>query len=283
MHSSTYTAIIFSVVGLAIAAGASFVGAFLVQRFKTVSYLTSLLGLQYGFVRRRYEADYQLADDGSSIARITEVIRAINVPVSGVEHYSQILTERPNDTKSFAVESVSVRKSSGNSSEGRVIPKPTLVTPKRLYYQLLFEPTLKPKEEIEYSFDVIGPPNTFALSEDELFTRKLPYDFVSMKIAYPTEEFVMTIRFPLSLRAEDVAFDVWLGDARLRLENEYRRLKHEGCLKSERLDSGQVVRLVVKYPILDLKYVITWRPTKLDQLQPKSISLYMAKLPPEDV
>ncbi len=267
MHSSAYSAaLLIFTVGLASAAGASFIATFLVRRFKTVSYLTSLLGEQYGFLRRRYEAEYRISADGASRALITEMIRAINVDVAGVEHYSQILTKRDAGLEPFAIKSVSVKSPSGESMAGRVRAKPTLATSKRLYYQLLFEPNLKPKEEIQYSFEVAGPPSTFAVSENELFARKLPYDFVSMKIAYPTEEFLMTIRFPNEIRAEELSYDVWLGDARLRLENEYQRLRREECLKVERLDTGQVVRLIVKYPILDLKYVITWRPTKQEEL-----------------
>ena len=266
MHTSSMILLVLSV-GLTTAAGASFVAVVLARRFRTVSYLTNLLGQQYGFVRRHYQADYQVYTNGSYRAKISEVIKAITLAVSGVEHYSQILPERAQDIEPFIVRAIKTEKRGGSQSSIKVIAKPTLITPKKLFYQLLFEPQLQPKEEVEYSFEVVGPPSTFALSEDELFERKLPYDFVSMKIAYPTEKFVMTIQFPEDLRAEDISYDVWLGDARLRLENEYQRLKREiSSLKVERLDTGQVARLVVAYPILDLKYVITWRPTKREEL-----------------
>lgn len=269
MSHSTSTAsilILVTTVALTSAAGASFVAIFSARKYRSVRYLTDLLSQQYGFLRLKYEVFYDIASDGSSKSLITERIRAINIAVAGVEHYSQILTAREGGLAPFVVKPVRLKSEDPKQTSIQVLPKVTLSTEKHLYYQLLYEPMLKPGQEVEYSFEVMGSPRTFAVSQNELFERKLPFDFISMKIAYPTEKFVMKIRFSVDMRVEDLAFDVWLGDARLRLENEYERLKREGPLKFERLDGCQVAQLVVTYPILDLKYVITWRPTKRDEL-----------------
>jgi len=257
-------------VSLASLGGASFMTSFLSRRLRSVKYLTELLGQEYGFIRLRYEAKHIISGDGSSHTQMTEAIQAINSEVVGIEHYSQILTERPNQNVLFSVNTTQdyLRKNNGRdgkSADVKVKPTVTLATPRRLYYQLLYDPPLKPSEKVEYSYEVLEPPRSFAVSQAELIARKLPYDFISMKIAYPTAQFVMSIEFSGELRVEDITFDVWLGDGRLRSRNEFSRLQRKNALKVERLGDRQVVRFCVDYPVLDLKYVVTWRPSQVQR------------------
>lgn len=224
-----------------------------------MAYLCRLLGEQYGFVRTKYHTGYVIAEDGSATVTTLEAVKAINAELPGIEHYTAVITDPEHSLGSFQV------KVTGDSDQKdtRIIPKSILSTPNRLYYQLLFDPPVQPTNELEYIYTVMNPPRTFASSEEELLKRTLPYDYVSMKIAYPTQIFVMKITFPQEWLIEHLSFDVWMGDARLRLAKEYVRLKEEGALVLKYQNNTRVAELTVNYPILDLKYVITWHPSSI--------------------
>jgi len=244
-------------VSLASVSGTVYILSFVGRQFKTVGYLCQLLGEQYGFVRTKYHVGYEIGEDGSATVKTMEALRSINAPIQGVEHYTAVLTSLEDTLGKFRV-SLSERYS--GTSNIKVLPKLILSTPNRLYFQLLFEPSIMVGKELEYVYEVNNPPSTFVRSQEELVKRGLPYDYISMKIAYPTEEFAMKITFPLGLDIDQVSFDVWMGDARLRLDKEYQRLKNGAALIVRRQGQNQIAELVVKYPILDLKYAVTWRP-----------------------
>src|ERR1700693_4836340 len=245
----------------AMLAAFSYALALLSQRFRTISYLTELLGEQYGFVRTKCEVLYEIRDDGSSKTSHNEAFRAGKSELGGVEHYTAIITSPKNLTQDFRVSVKSAH------SEVQVIPKETLVTPTKLFYQLNFIPPLKPDRSIEYTYDVLGPPGMFLRSEEEVDARKLPYDYISMKIAYPTRRLKITIIFPPDWQIGYLDYDVWLGDSRLRVKKEYGRLDKANALSKERLDGSIVANLVVDYPVLDLKYAITWIPSPAQTTQ----------------
>lgn len=248
-------------IALGVGAGFSYVFSIVSQQFKTVAWLTRLLGEQYGFVRRKYEIDYDIRPDGSAHTVHMEEFKAINAELSGVEHYSGIVTEPASIQERFRLETKSGKS---NRSDVKITAKTTLVTPTRLHYQLLFSPAIRPGQTIEYSYEVDGPPGMYMTSEEEVLARNLPYDYISMKIGYPTEHLSMRVVFPPQIHIDRLAFDVWMGDARLRLKKEFARLESAGALKQERLGGNLVVHFVVDYPILDLKYAITWMPMKAD-------------------
>src|SRR5438105_14281494 len=102
----------------------------LAERFTTVSYLTKLLGQQYGFVRTKYLVNYRIERNGSSHVTVTEAFKAINEELPGVEHYTTIVTEPEHVRESFEL-SVDSKQAAPSGIE--IIPKPTMVTPTKLY------------------------------------------------------------------------------------------------------------------------------------------------------
>jgi hypothetical protein len=248
-------------VSLTSIAGASYVIYFLDRRLRTVSYLCKLLGEQYGFVRTKYHVGYRIKQDGSAAVSTLEAVRAINAELPGLEHYSAVLTNTKHPMGNF-----NVQMGASEPSNTKIVTKPVMNTSNRLYYQLRFEPPVKPGSEIEYIYSVDVPAGTFANSKEELAERQLPYDYLSMKIAYPTEKIAVKIVFPKEWLIDELGFDVWLGDARLRLEKEYSRLQKESALRVRRQDDIQIAEFTVTFPILDIKYAITWRPSCIKSL-----------------
>jgi hypothetical protein len=218
--------------------------------------LTQLLGEQYGFMRTKYQVIYEIGPDGSAHSVHTEVIRALNAKLPAIEHSTTITTEPENITGTFSVQTEAGKSKSGDV---RITKKLALSTPTRLYYQLMFTPKLKPGQSIEYSYEVQGPAGMFALNEGELRARNLPYDYISLKNSYPSKSLALTVVFPDEIRPLNLDIDVWMGDARLQLEKEFNRMKKAPALTEKRRSDGKlVVEFAVDYPILDLKYAITW-------------------------
>jgi len=222
-----------------------------------VEYLTQLLGEQYGFIRTKYHVVYEIGADGSAHSVHTEAIKALNDELPGIEHSTTITTEPENITGAF-----SVKTEAGQSQLGdvQITKKLTLSTPTRLYYQLMFSPQLKPNQTIEYSYEVRGPAGMFALNMDELESRKLPYDYVSLKNSYPSRRLSIAIVFPQEIRPEQLKVDVWMGDARLPFKKEINR--NAQALTTKRVEGKLVAEFAVDYPILDVKYAITWQPNQ---------------------
>ncbi len=225
--------------------------------FGTVKYLTRLLGQQYGFVRSVYEITYEIQADGSANINYRERFKVINGELSGVEHYTTIATS-PTDMKERFKVDAAVGQAKGQEIE--ILPKLILNAPNHLYYQLLFSPPLKRGLELEYTYKVQCPPKTFVRSSEELSERSLPFDYVSIEVAYPTEALVLKLIFfdnPV-----EIEYDVWMGDARLRLKKEFRRLDEIGAKTIERgSDQHLFAQLKVEYPVLGLQYALTWKPT----------------------
>jgi hypothetical protein len=237
----------------------SFMFSLRTQQYKTTSYLTHLLGRQYGFVRTKFVVRYVIGEDGSAQVSYNEAFVATNEELLGIEHWTRVSTD-PTLTRDFRLEI-----KSGAKQKTEIIPRPTLVTPTKLFYQLLFSPPLQPRESVEYSYYIYGPPGMFLLSPQQVQARGLPFDYVSMEIAYPTNRLEMEFVFPPNIYVERLEQDVWLGDGRLRLKKEYNRLEKEGAKRLERQGETLVARLTVDYPILGLKYAITWTPVQRSQ------------------
>lgn len=230
------------------------------QEFRTTSYLAKLLGEQYGFVREQFRVLYFIHPDGSAIITYAESFKATNTELPGIEHWSSVSSEPPLQGNF----KISVHPT---GKEAEIIPRVTLETSTKLYYQLLFAPPLKPGSSLQYKYDVAGPPGMFMVSSDEVSNRKLPFDYVAMEIAYPTNRLEMEVSFPPSVYPDRLKIDVWLGDARLPLKKELQRIEKEPSMKIERREEITVARFTVNYPILGLKYAITWMPIQRSPLQ----------------
>lgn len=256
LRLETTDTVIIAFLGLVLAV-ASYVLTYLADHFRSVRYLTKLLGDQYGFRRKMFSALYDVRADGSADTCLHEEILATNAELGGIEHYSAIPGEPNNITgKRIGVTVVP----DGDNGGIEIKPKLILVTAHRLSYQLLFNPPLKPGEKLSYSCTTKNPPRTFCATKADLEARKLPFDYVSFKISYPTEKLDVTVNFPEGAALERVEYDVWMGDARLRLRKEYGRLEKKTALETGRKDGRLFARLVVDYPIIDLKYAILWVP-----------------------
>lgn len=260
-YPSQHFVLLSAFVVLASAAGASFIFVLQARKLNTVSYLTELLGREYGFVRKSYDLTYEIRADGSAHVQTLESIAAINAPLAGIEHYSNVPTDPNNLFGHFSLE---VKKPGGADRmvpEISITPRLVMQTPQRFYYQLLYNPPLEAGRSLVYEFQVDSPHKMFALTREELAARNLTFDFVSMKIAYPTRQLKMRITFPETFELENLGYDVWMGDARLRLDKEYGRLGRVRALKREPDPSRIVALFVVDYPIVGLKYAVTWLPT----------------------
>jgi hypothetical protein len=224
------------------------------ERYRTVKYLTSLLGEQYGFCRTLYQVNYDVRADGSAVITYEENLRILNADLPGIEHHTSIPSEPERIVGQFRITAQS------KGTEVEISPKLILTTPTRLFYQLLFTPPLKPGANIRYAYRVDCPQGTFLDSEQALYQRSLPFDYISSKISYPTERFEISVSFPETWRIERMRSDVWMGDARLELRKEAQRVAEE--LEAEKNQNALFLRLRIAYPILGLKYVISWIPSK---------------------
>jgi hypothetical protein len=252
--------LIIAFAGLALAT-ASYIVMYSADRFRSVRYLTKLLGEQYGFIRMLFSATYEVQHDGSANISFQEEIIATNADLVGIEHYSAIPGEPGNVTGQRSAVTV---EQIGENTGIEIKPKLILATAHKLYYQLLFNPALKPGQSLAYSCTARNPINTFCSTIAELKDRNLPFDYVSFKISYPTEKLDVTMVFPEGSAFERIEYDVWMGDARLRLRKEYGRLEKKGALETGRRDGRLFARLIVDYPIIDLKYAIVWVPLDRD-------------------
>jgi len=225
------------------------------ERFRTVKYLTRLLGEQYGFCRTIYRVNYEIQSDGSAAVTYDETLHVINSDLQGIEHHTSIPSEPERLVGEFRI----TAQVKGKDVE--VSPKLILATPTRLFYQLLFSPPLKAGMDLEYGYKVECPAGTFLDSEKALYQRGLPFDYISSKVSYPTEQFEICVSFPENWRIERTRPDVWMGDARLELPREAQRLG-EKQLEAGKIQNRCFLRLKVAYPVLGLKYVISWIPSQ---------------------
>ncbi len=239
-----------------VAAMLAYAYIFMTDRFRSVRYLTYLLSEQYGFSRKTFSVEYDMQMDGSADVRCVEVLTATNAELPGIEHWTSTPSEGNPSGNPYHV---TVGQSPGPEAV-KVTSKLVLATPTKLYYQILFSPPLKPGSTVEYTSTIRDPVGTFVATPQDLHKRGLPFDYVSCKISYPTQRLDIVVRFPEEMSVEGVEYDVWLGDARLRLRKEYSRLERTNALSLEWENKRLIARFAIDYPVIDLRYAIHWIP-----------------------
>lgn len=134
---------------------------------------------------------------------------------------------------------------------------------RQCFWAVDFSPELKPRQAVKYRHRLSSPSKTFAVSAEEMETRKLSYESYSTLVAYPTDHLCIRVTFDAGTKPSKMAPDVWLGLGRVRHLAEYARIINETSFTNDKDSNGNLYgELLLKYPIHGLRYVVTWVPER---------------------
>lgn len=166
------------------------------------------------------------------------------------KHFDFICKEKPADVK---VESVVALDSDSKH-----------------LWKVTFSPPLKKGDKVKYAFKAIRP-NIRPFTYEEL-TERISHGTYEYKepiceacdwtIAYPTAEFLFEIEFPENYEISNYYVDVKMGEARLKAENEVRRIKDGNMFSAEKIIDKWSISLKVPKPLQDHTYYIYYVPPK---------------------
>jgi hypothetical protein len=137
-------------------------------------------------------------------------------------------------------------------------------------WKITFKPDLKRGERVKYAFKLVLP-NCRPYSYEELLERinRETYEYKEPKceacewrISYPTYEFLHEFEFPEDYEIENYYPDVSMGDAKLKAENEVKRVKEGNMFTAERIFDKWILKLKVPKPLLGHTYYTYYLPPK---------------------
>ncbi len=137
-------------------------------------------------------------------------------------------------------------------------------------WKITFNPPLKKGEKVKYAFKQIRP-NIRPFTYEEVMERinRGTYEYkepiceaCEWNIAYPTAEFMFEVEFPENYEINNYYFDVKMGQANLKAENEVKRIKEGNMFSAEKIIDKWSMSLKVSKPLQDHTYYIYYVPPK---------------------
>ncbi len=152
----------------------------------------------------------------------------------------------------------------------KVEPDIVLNTDYRFFWKVLFSPPLKKGEKVKYAFKEVFPnyrPYTYEEALERI--RQGTYEYkepiceaCEWTISYPTYELKSEFEFPENYEIGKYYPYVVCGAARLKAENEMRRIKEGNMFSAEKIFDKWVLKLEVPKPIQDHTYYTYYEPPK---------------------
>lgn len=155
-------------------------------------------------------------------------------------------------------------------SRTKVEPIIILSTNYKFSWKILFNPPLKKGEKVKYAFKEVRP-NHRPYTYEELVERinQGTYEYnepiceaCEWTITYPTYELQSEFEFPENYEIENYYSHVVIGGARLKAENEIRRIKEGNMFTAEKMFDKWILRLRVSKPLQDHTYYTYYAPPK---------------------
>lgn len=152
----------------------------------------------------------------------------------------------------------------------KVEPDIVLNTDYKFLWKVLFSPPLKKGEKVKYAFKEVFP-NYRPYSYEEALERirQGTYEYkepiceaCEWTISYPTYELKSEFEFPENYEIGKYYPYVVFGAARLKAENEIRRIKEGNMFTAEKIFDKWVLKLEVPKPVQDHTYYTYYEPPK---------------------
>ena len=221
------------------------------------SHLADILSSLFGLRKTSLALACTIKVDGSSETTYDVELMAETKGITQIEYLSSA-PSLPDGSGEFLPQFIS------STSGGITMTVEILKNANRqCFWAINFSPELKPRKPVKYRHRLNSPSKTFAVSAEEMETRKLSYESYSTLIAYPTDCLCIRVTFDAGAKPSKVAPDVWLGLGRVRHLAEYARIFNEAAFTNDKDDDGKLYgQLLLKYPIHGLRYVVTWVPER---------------------
>ncbi len=208
-----------------------------------------------GVTKDQLHKSILMTDGGGATMRQSMTVAAVNQAVQRLEHRISLYTnDDPN-----AGDKIIVPKTLHSPGRSVTVERLRLILGRVGIYQLFFEPKIDQgtKASIE-PFEVTLPNGTYAMS---LAALKEAEEYTSVASQYPMDSVRLEVLFPEHFVPRKIDFDVWCGDAKLPHAREKQRILSHGYLTDGRGPDGLWhAVLQVPFPLVGLRYAITWIP-----------------------
>ncbi len=140
----------------------------------------------------------------------------------------------------------------------------------KFFWKILFNPPLKKGEKVKYTFKETRP-NYRPYTYEELMERikKGTYEYkgpvceaCEWTITYPTYELQNEFGFPENYEIENYYPDVVMGAAKLKAENEIKRIKEGNMFTAEKMFDKWILKLTIPKPLQNHTYYTYYAPPK---------------------
>lgn len=152
----------------------------------------------------------------------------------------------------------------------RVEPSVVLNTDHKFFWKILFKPPLRKGAKVKYAFKEIRA-NHRPYTYEELLERidQGTYEYeepiceaCEWSIIYPTYELQSEFLFPENYEIENCYPHVVMGEARLKAENEMKRIKDGNMFSAEKMFDKWMLTLRVPKPLQNHTYYTYYTPPK---------------------
>ena len=218
-------------------------------------------GALYGYRYDRLEVSVQVQTSGSAFVRRIVKVTSLMSEMRALHHYLFVpgSKEKLQELPPLEAEVASIQPPNRTLTLAQVSDR---MEPGTSRYVIEIDPPLAKRKSIEYKVEESAPQGTFALTMAEL--RGTEWEFMAWEISRPTKELVLEVKIPYSLATERHRHDVWRGTeyGAFTIVNEFDRVEPGWSIGRTTISDRDhvVATLKVKWPILGMRYVVTWLP-----------------------
>lgn len=226
--------------------------------------LSTLSSHFYGLVYYEYAVSGELHEDGSFGIKYTTDLAATIDQIDGIERF----TQAPHAPEVLGVPiGLEAEAEEWHEFAVKLLPEVIREEPKTLFWKLRFVPDLPVGKRLRYSFVENLPPDSFAMTLEEMKRRDLRWEYFYVRISCPTEFLDFSVVLPPNFLPKQVNYDVWFGyNAKIKHFPEYDRIFDAGGWTATLEDDRLCLQLKVNFPIHGLVYAVKWQPPCEDNL-----------------
>lgn len=145
-----------------------------------------------------------------------------------------------------------------------------LNTDAKFFWKVVFTPPLKRGERVKYTFKEVranNRPYSYQALMDRIAQRTYEYkdprcEACEWTILYPTYELRHEFEFPDNYELDKYFPDVVIGEAKVRDENELKRINEGNMFRAEKLFDKWILKLEVSKPIHNHTYYTYYVPAR---------------------
>lgn len=208
-----------------------------------------------GITKDKYVKILEIEGDGSAVCYNSMSITTVSQPVSFIEH-DITLFSHPDPVASI---SIAVDQRVIHDGDRQIILQPVPTPGGRVgSFHLRFEPVLGLNQTVMIKGLRIRLPSRSYVMERN--NDREPFEYSSVGGQYPKDSVRIEVVFPSGFTPVSPGAKVWCGDGKLEHEAEMARISKNNPVV--RVDEGGKyhIMLSVEYPLVGLKYAITWYP-----------------------